>query len=104
MVTMTRNLSSEEQAALSSGTQFVERFTLGLYAPEFSDQRSEVELELVFDRNSTFSSMASQLGRYDTNLIGNPCPGSGVPYSGSVALFGASTAATSALAAIALIF
>ena len=79
MVTMTRNLSKEEQAALQSGTQFVERFTLGLYAPEFSDQRSEVELELIFDRNSTASSLASQLGRYDSDLTGNPCPGSGVP-------------------------
>ena len=109
MVTMTRRLSREEQAALASGTQFVERFTLGLYAPEFSDKRSEVELELVFDKNSTFPSLASELGRYNSNLNGNPCPGSGVPYtgvpySGSFALFGASFTAISALAAIAMIF
>ena len=73
MVTMSRQLTSEEKAALQSGTKFVERFTLGLYAPEFSDARSEVELELVFDRDSDRDQLASHFARYDSELIGDPC-------------------------------
>ena len=73
MVTMSRLLRSEEKAALQSGTKFVERFTLGLYAPEFGDARSEVELELVFDRDSDRDQLASHFARYDSELIGDPC-------------------------------
>ena len=73
MVTIRRSISREERVALQSGTKFVERFTLGLYAPEFSDARSEVELELVFDRDFDRHQLASHFARYDSELIGDPC-------------------------------
>ena len=123
MVTMGRYLTREERAALRSGTKFVERFTLGLYAPEFSDARSEVELELVFDRDSDWGQLASHFARYDSELIGDPCstwlysPTDGIDikdslkpdapeefFSGGLALFGASAATISAIATMALCF
>lgn len=102
---MERYLSREEKAAFHSGTQFLERFTLGLFVPEFSDERSEVELELVYDENSNYAQLASQLARFDTELIENPCQLPGIPNgSGSLALFGSTAATISALATIILIY
>ena len=105
MVTMERYLTEEEKATLYSGTQILERFTLGLYAPEFSEERSEVELELAYDEDSDHAHMASQLAQFDTELIENPCQMPGVPYdSGSLAFIGSTAATISALATIILFF
>jgi len=52
MVTMSRDLKEDEVRSLQSGTKFLERFTLGLYAPEFSNKRSEVDLKLDFDKGT----------------------------------------------------
>ena len=52
MVTMERALDKQEKIAVRSGSTFMEKLTLGLYAPEFSSKRSEVDLELVFDKGT----------------------------------------------------
>ena len=51
MVTTARVLTEEERENLRSGTTYRENFRLGLYAPQFSSERDEKELELFFRQN-----------------------------------------------------